>query len=175
VFTVSSIYKKLEAFSAQEEVTGEDDRMVFVQLWKSPAPSKVVAFSWRALLNRIPTRSNLIRRNAIPTSVNSHCVFCNMVEESTNHLFLHCLETWKIWLQIQKWLEVCLITPSNLFSHWECWNGLVSYHKEHQRGMRLIWLSTVWAIWKARNNIIFNNSVFSLDDMVEEIQVLSWR
>jgi hypothetical protein len=31
-------------------------------VWKSWAPSKVIVFSWQLLLDRIPSRSNLIRR-----------------------------------------------------------------------------------------------------------------
>jgi len=73
-FSVSSLYKKLEVFSAHDDDTGEEERRVFVQLWKSPAPSKVVALSWKALLNRIPTIVNLHRRHAIPLTANLHSV-----------------------------------------------------------------------------------------------------
>jgi hypothetical protein len=175
VFTVNSFYGKLESFSVVEEEMGEDDRRMFTQLWKSPAPSKMVALSWKALLNRIPTRVNLFRRNAIPPNGNLQCVFCNMEEESNNHLFVHCHETWKIWFLIQQWLDVCIITPPNLAIHWMCWNGVTPYRKELIKGMRLIWHATVWGIRIARNNVIFKDETFRLDDIVELIKVLSWR
>ncbi|CAJ2667421.1 unnamed protein product [Trifolium pratense] len=35
---------------------------VFSNIWKSDAPSKVVAFSWQLMLNRIPTKANLTLR-----------------------------------------------------------------------------------------------------------------
>jgi hypothetical protein len=60
-------------------------------------------------------------------------------------------------------------------SLWECWNGVATHRKEVRRGMRLIWHTSIWAIWKARNNAIFNNVEIRIDDIVEEIKVLSWR
>ncbi|RHN68283.1 hypothetical protein MtrunA17_Chr3g0112231 [Medicago truncatula] len=45
---------------------------------------------------------------------------CNEVEETTNHLFLHCTKTWKVWSKIQIWLDVNCIIPANLFVHWRC-------------------------------------------------------
>lgn len=39
----------------------------------------------------------------------------------------------------------------------------------------MISTTTVWAIWRARNNIIFNEGIVEADNMVEEVKVLSWR
>jgi len=174
-FTVKSIYKKLEGVASQNEVTGEEEKQVFSQLWKSPAPSKVVAFAWKVLLNRIPTKLNLVRRNAIPPNASLNCVLCHLVEESSNHLFLHCSVSWMIWLHLQRWLDMSFITPANLFAHWMCWNGVVSRKKELKRGLRLIWHTTIWMIWNARKNVIFNEEAFRVDEIVEEIKMVSWR
>jgi len=116
-FTVSSMYKKLADASLEDEAWGEPENRVFAQIWESKAPSKVVALSWKGLLNRVPTIGNLLRRNALPPNISPNCVLCNGVVESTNHLFLHCFVTWNIWVKLQNGLEVNVITPSNLFSH----------------------------------------------------------
>lgn len=76
---------------------------------------------------------------------------------------------------LQQWLDVCFITPPNLVSHWMCWYGTAAFRKDLKRGMSLIWHTAVWAIWNARNNVIFNNGVFRADEVVEFIQVLSWK
>lgn len=174
-FTVGSLYKKLALGVLVENERGEEENRVFAQIWKSPAPSKVVALSWKGLLNRLPTRVNLIRRNALPQHGNSRCVFCNEVDESTNHLFLHCKVTWRIWAKVQNWLEVNFIMPSNLFAHWRCWDALVLNRKELKRGTRLIWNTTIWVIWKVRNNIVFNNGSMDVGDVVDDILRLSWQ
>jgi len=150
-FSVSSTYKKLEEALREEEEWGEVECRVFGQIWKSPAPTKAVALSWKGLINRIPTRENLARRNALPINVNLNCVVCGMVEETTNHLFLHCTEIWKVWKRLESWLEVNITTPSNLFLHWMCWEGQMANWKELERGMRLVWHSAIWVIWNSRN------------------------
>lgn len=47
IFTVKSAYSKLEHLFLMEDLWREEERMVFSNLWKSPAPSKAIAFSWK--------------------------------------------------------------------------------------------------------------------------------
>lgn len=174
-FTVKSMYKKLELLSSGEEGRGEEDNQVLGQIWKSGAPSRVVALAWKGLLNRIPTRDNLAWRNVMPIGANFNCVLCNETEEIVNHLFLHCAVSWKIWVAILTWIDVNLIIPADLFMHWKWWDGLLCNRKENKRGMRIIWQTSLWVIWKARNNIIFNNGVLDMEAAIDEIKMLSWK
>jgi len=96
---------------------------VFRQIWKSGAPSKVIAFVWKALLDRIPTRINLEIRNCLPLDFGNNCVWCVAVAESSSHLFLYCDMARNIWLNLMLWLELNFVLPPNLFIHWECWSG----------------------------------------------------
>jgi hypothetical protein len=114
---VSSMYKKLAEEEYDANLWGEEEKQVLGEIWKSLASSKVVALSWKGLLDRIPTRDNLAKRHVFPPNASLLRVLCNEVNESTNHLFLHCNVTWKIWSKILNWLEVNTITPANLFSH----------------------------------------------------------
>lgn len=41
-------------------------------------------------------------------------------------------------------------------------------------GFCLIWLASIWVIWKRRNEVIFNNGVVEIEDLVENIKVLAW-
>jgi len=143
-----------------DDLWGVEEKRVFHHLWKSRAPSKVVALSWKMLLDRIPTWLNLSRRHALPSEVPLSCVLCERDVETMNHLFMHC--------------ENMFITPHNLFIHWECWNA-VSSNKKLTRGLRLIWHATIWLIWKARNDKIFNTKDMEVSKLVEDIKVLSWR
>jgi len=54
-FSVKSFYSKLEDVMLGVNRCPEEERRVFRQIWKSGAPSKVAAFSWKLLLYRIPT------------------------------------------------------------------------------------------------------------------------
>ncbi|AES94340.1 hypothetical protein MTR_5g013360 [Medicago truncatula] len=66
VFTVKSAYNKLEVLVLVEDRWREEERRVFKSLWKVPAPSKVVAFTWKVLLDRIPSKVNRANRNVLP-------------------------------------------------------------------------------------------------------------
>jgi hypothetical protein len=60
----------------------------FNNIWKSVAPSKVIAFTWQLLLDRIPTKNNLILRG-IAYDSGTVCPLCNGYDESSIHLFFH--------------------------------------------------------------------------------------
>lgn len=145
---------------------------MFDCIWKSSAPSKVVAFSWKLLLDRIPTRVNFQRWNIFPPDASSLCVFCGRRDEFANHLFIHCEKVIDIWYKVIMWLEICFINPSNLFVHWECWS-LEGRNKRIWKGLRLIWHAKIWAIWQTRNQIIFKNEVSAVKDIVQAVKVLS--
>ena len=63
--------------------------------------------------------------------------------------------------------------PPNLFVLWECWSS-GERNKWIRQGLRLIWHATIWVLWKARNDKIFNNRNPEVVDIVEDIKVLTW-
>lgn len=113
----------------------EEEKM-FHNLWENLAPSKVVAFAWKVLLNRVPTKDNLALQNVLSPEESTLCPMCNGAEESAIHLFLH----W--WYNLMGWLESFFVIPPNLFVHWECWSARAS-DKTLRKGLRLIWLTTI--------------------------------
>jgi hypothetical protein len=173
-FSVKSSYSKLEALVSNVAMWTEEEKGVFDRMWKSPAPSKVVAFAWKVLLNRVPTKVNLATRNALGPEDSTRCVLCNAMEESSRHLFLHCEVASRVWCKLMVWIGRSFITPPNLFVHWECWNG-GERNKNVLKGLWLIWHTTIWVMWKAQNDKIFKGVNFAVDDIVEEVKVLSWR
>lgn len=88
VFSVRLPYKFFEAFIIFNGGLSELEEHVFRYLWKSSTPSKAIAFSWKLLLNRIPTRVSLALQNALREDPSTICVFCGGGEETSNHLFL---------------------------------------------------------------------------------------
>lgn len=169
-FSVKYMYGKLEGLMVREDNHTEDEKRVFRQIWKSRAPSKVVDFSWKLLLDRIPTRINLHKINLLPMESAITCVWCVTEIESSHHHCLHCSLARNIWLELMWWLDFNFITPPNLFVHWECWGG-GSMNKKIQKGLRLIWYAVIWKIWQAHNDHIFNNTIKG----EEEVKVILWR
>jgi hypothetical protein len=64
--------------------------------------------------------------------------------------------------------------PPNLFSLFDCVSEATRIAKS-KKGFRLVWYTVIWLLWKARNNVIFNNVVEDPLEIVEKVKVLSWR
>lgn len=136
IFSVKSTYMVLESIMLVEEV-GAQEEGVFSLLWRSPAPSKVVAFSWTLLLDRIPTRANLAIRHILDPESSLNCVLCDRGVETSTHLFLHCDVSSLIWRGVLNWLDINFVTPHNLFVQFDCWNSEVS-SKRLKKGVWMI-------------------------------------
>jgi hypothetical protein len=114
-FTVKGCYFMLLRLFREQRVFDRSTEIVFSRLWKGGVLSKVCAFSWKMLLNRIPTKENLHRRRMLQQQ-NLNCVLCDLAVESTTHLFLHCDKAASVWYAIMKWLGLVIIVPPNLVS-----------------------------------------------------------
>ncbi|RHN71145.1 putative reverse transcriptase zinc-binding domain-containing protein [Medicago truncatula] len=172
VFSIKLAYGYLMGLVEPEDSWNIEEERMFVRLWKSPAPSKVVAFAWKVLLNCVPTKANLALRNVLTPGTTSLCVLCNGSGETTNHLFLHCHMVSMVWSRLMIWLDWYFLTPPNLFVHWECWSRRGG-DKNRLTGLWLIWQATIWVVWKARNYKIFKGSNYEIGEIVEDIKVLS--
>lgn len=82
MFSVKSTYGKLEGMVLREDLWSVTEKRVFSKIWKSLAPSRVVAFSWKLLYDRIPTKVNLAVRNVLPLEASRLCALCERVDES---------------------------------------------------------------------------------------------
>lgn len=90
VFSVKSAYSILEKLFLWEEGVSAFHEGIFSFIWKSSAPSKVVAFSWSLLLDHIPTTANLDIRHILDLESSLLCVLCGRHVETYTHIFLHC-------------------------------------------------------------------------------------
>jgi hypothetical protein len=172
-FTVRNCYYMLFGKFRERRGLDRTSEIVFSRIWKGGVPSKVCAFSWQMLLNRIQTKVNLCRRRIIQQQ-DTLCVLCGAVEESTTHLFLHCQKSALVWYAVMKWLGFVVIVPPNLISSFVILG-------EHGKGKRekvclsLIWNSYVWSIWKFRNDCIFNNKVVVIEELIDYVKFQSWN
>ncbi|GAU29053.1 hypothetical protein TSUD_278100 [Trifolium subterraneum] len=135
--------------------------VIFKSIWEIPTPSKVIAFSWQLLHDRVPTRDNLILRGIITQDTGGICVGCEVFPESSRHLFMHCKVAHSVWYEISKWLGVVIVMPSNLFHLFDYFSA-AAFSKKSRKCFRLVWHSVLWSIWKARNNKVFNGIVVDL-------------
>jgi len=143
-FSVSSSYRVLEGVELLDDGLNALEVSVLGGIWKSPAPSKVIAFSWMALLDRIPTQSNLELRRVL-TQEDPQNVSCVVIGRKQLLLFLHCDMAWLFWRLVFDWLGVNFITPQNLYMHFACWNDEVN-SRRLKKAFWLIWHAAIWTI-----------------------------
>jgi hypothetical protein len=172
-FSVKSAFESLSKEIVPGPTLASFAEKIFCDIWDSPTPSKVIAFSWQLLYDRVPTKENLLLRGVIPQSNGDSCIWYGDVRETSSHLFLHCKVTMVVWYEIFKWLGVVIVIPPNLFYLYDCLS-FSAKNKKARKGFRLIWHSMIWSIWRARNNHIFNNTVMVPLELVEAVKVLSW-
>jgi hypothetical protein len=148
-------------------------RYVFSKIWKSAAPSKVCAFSWQLLLQRIPTRDNL-RIRGVDMEANTRCPLCGNHEETEIHLFLHCNVATSVWYRICQWLSQVVVIPPDLLHSFAVFIGC-GVGKKGRKGMMVIWHAVMWCIWRMRNDVIFNNGTVDVNQLVDDIKRISWQ
>jgi hypothetical protein len=103
-FTVKSAYSMVSDLLIPMTTFAEYQGINFKAIWKCQAPPKVIGFVWLVLLNRVPTRDNLIRRRVIPEDGHRCCVFCGDSVESVPHLFLYYRFVLQLWERVFVWL-----------------------------------------------------------------------
>ncbi|KAK2448690.1 hypothetical protein QL285_007941 [Trifolium repens] len=147
VFSVKSSYILLSEESGSDNVLKDSLVLVLNHIWDNPTPSKVIAFSWQLLYDRIPTRNNLEARGVLSLDIPWECLGC---------------------------VGVSIIIPPSLVSLFELVKASARNAKIW-RGFIMVWHATLWAIWKAQNSAIFASGHFSPMVVVEDIKVSSWK
>lgn len=142
-----------------------------VYKWCKWIPSKCNVFMWRTSLDRIPTASNLIRRNI--NIGDGLCSFCGEVPESTDHIFTGCLHSNGLWSGLGTWLK---LPPMIMFSVKDILQSvqllpMSSSRKEIIYGIVVI---MCWKIWANRNEIIFKQGKANVSKTIAEVKAISY-
>ena len=121
---------------------------IFKKLWKSKCTPRLKFFAWLLFVDRLNTRSMLVRRN-FNVQPNSLCVlYTTNLEEDLEHLFFSCpfaTTCWQklgfIWPSIAD-IKQCVLSLMDTM-------GLPFFME--------IFIIATWEIWKLRNSKIFDN------------------
>jgi hypothetical protein len=138
-FSVKSMY---------EDMMNDHTPFLHKFLWKMKIPLKIKIFMWFLSNKVLLTKDNLVKRN---WSGCTRCVFCGE-QETVEHLFLSCPFAKLIWMTVK--LTYDLPAPTNIANLFGNWLGGVD--KETKAIIRIGVSALCWAIWRCRNDIIFN-------------------
>ncbi|GJU91759.1 RNA-directed DNA polymerase, eukaryota [Tanacetum coccineum] len=86
--------------------------------WIKCIPIKVNVFVWKALQDRLPTRSNLVRRNILIDSLS--CPICDGEPEDSSHLFFRCCLARDVTRLVCRWWDLDFHS-FNSYTDWQGW------------------------------------------------------
>ena len=146
---------------------------VLKNVWHKLVPSKASLFAWRLLQDRIPTRSNLVRRHALqPTDI--VCVGGCGFSETAYHLFIGCDVFGSVWYSVCQWIGIPCVFPGFVTDHYFQFIHMAGLPNSSYCYLKVICLACVWAIWNERNNCVFKNAVLYPFSIVERVKLNSF-
>jgi hypothetical protein len=99
---------------------------------------------------------------------------CGLIETST-HLFLHCYHFGSVWNHILRWLGISTAMLNDVSGHFSQFYHLGGVSRSRQFILQIIWIASVWEIWKERNNRIFKAQESSIMQVVDRIKFLTFK
>jgi len=94
--------------------------------------------------------------------------------ETSSHLLLHCDFFGTVWFFILRWLGIYTVMPYDVISHFTQFSFIGGAAKSKRYILQVIWYATVWEIWKERNNRVFSEKQWSIQQMVDKIKSVTF-
>ena len=101
------------------------------------------------------------------------CTFCNMLEESSQHLFLDCIIAQRVWSRCYRWIGILRAQNRGIKNHIENFHLIHLTNKQNQVWLGM-WATIVSCIWKQRNLVVFNEGIPDADEILQSAQLQSW-
>lgn len=172
----SGIFSVKSACALVVNLVAGDNSFPQKKIWSMKWPMKHGFFLWQAVLNRLPTLTNLQKRgsafiNPNGSPIANSCIFCGTRAEDNDHLFLHCSFASRIWSFFQNGARRVVLTPHqsvlDVISNWNT-AGLTPLGKE-------IWkripTSIMWNLWIERNKRTFNGQSLQFSSIIATIKI----
>jgi len=131
-----------------------------------------VGLSLRAKMGKIPVSTALVKRG-----VKIHSSFCGPCVgdvETADHALVSCSFANCVWMQILKW---CGIEGRSYATVGEALDDMGRLSNGSRRKLKMlssIFYGTLWNLWQARNNRIFNSIMTDPMKVVETIKSMSF-
>ncbi len=164
-FTVRRLSSMLDEVCLQPEISTP------LFSWNSLIPQKVNLCVWRAVLGRLPSRTNLASRGLEIADI--RCPLCQSGEETVDHIMARCSFASCLWQKVLAWWQLPRTTPLDtkdaLSMSWS--QGLPGWI---QKIWQAVCCVTCWIIWKARNSYVFKDTSVTGMQMLGDIQFFSF-
>ncbi|KAK9046609.1 hypothetical protein V6N11_052494 [Hibiscus sabdariffa] len=152
-YSVKSGYRLLRAEQARSFST--DFSAFFTTIWAANVPAKVKVTMWRIVKKFLPTFQNLQSRRLLVSNV---CAICKSHGESVEHLMRDC----NFVQQIMQRLGLPTVANPDA-DPWMKW--IASYFVSLSGRDQRVLLVLYWAVWFARNKMVHEGKLNSVDDV----------
>lgn len=163
-YSVKSAYNFLQKQKGRWQV--EDIHSIWKVIWKIKAPPKTLNLLWRALSGCLPTRYQLFLKHA---QVDKICPVCNSKEESIFHALVMCPFAHQCWT---------IIFPSLQIGDAQDYGSWLSVRLKESNSSKCAEVATIsWAIWRARNELVWNEKRTRVNNVVvlAKQYLLQWK
>ena len=140
-------------------------------LWVNWVPIKVNTLVWRIVKGRIPTRVELCKRKIVLPCYS--CPMCRLEDETVSHILFDCRFAFEVWTKVWLWSRLNHSDFGSLEDviHWPNSRNISVVKKKRIRG---IFMVTIWALWKERNKVVFQDSDPKVVEVVSIVKSLSF-
>ncbi|GKV44547.1 hypothetical protein SLEP1_g51717 [Rubroshorea leprosula] len=142
--------------------------------WSKLIPTKISAFGWQVLQDKIPTKLNLYKRGIITYSSQIMCEMCRGSIEDVNHLFSHCKVAFLVKSKCAQWWRFLSVQLENCLNDFEQQKPLIK-DPSVRAGWDVVWFSIIWSLWLARNARIFRNQEHEADKIFELVRLRAFN
>ena len=130
------------------------------KIWRIKVPSRIRMFLWKVAHKILPSKGFLNKRFNVD---NQMCSWCNIDREDQDHILWTCQGAREVWESVSGWWEIRL-PPSFFQGNLEVVLGTVTDAMSAQ-SWEITISATLWSLWLARNDRVFNNYVPSIPDI----------
>ncbi|GKV02232.1 hypothetical protein SLEP1_g14691 [Rubroshorea leprosula] len=113
------IYSTKSGYQALSSNHQQSRNNLHKRIWCRLVPTKICAFVWKLLQNRIPSKVNLFKKGIVPDLNLATCMLCNESIEDINHLFLHCKFAYSVWSKSLQWWRISSVRADDCYASFE--------------------------------------------------------
>ena len=94
--------------------------------------------------------------------------------ETATHLFFGCNTFSSLWAHILHWLGISAVFPGDIRQHLLQFINMAGLPRVTHSFLKIIWFVSVWAIWKERNNRVFQDTTCDSSTLAEKVKLNSF-
>jgi len=114
-----------------------------------------------------------VRRRVLQPNDSMCAGGCGSIE-TAYHFFLECDLFINVWYLICLWLGISFFYPGHIKELYLQFNQLAGMPRASYSYLSVIWLASVWTIWKDRNNCVFKNVVIDPHNIFDKMKQTSF-